>query len=848
MKKQVVTLLVIMLLTNILHAALLTAPASSKITEIKVVNPKTGDKNFMFEAPSTSKGTKFNLTVWIYDVTDLYAHQVNLVVNDTLLNITNAWIPNWNETYVFYGLLTIPVGPVFYDFDEDGVYESALIGDSIMGEGSFTGTGLLAIFELEIIYTPNATKFEGKVASKLNIDNVDTVVLDSDLKDIECVKTDGYYECSYPSPEAGFTFSPLQPYVNQTIIFDASISNASQFFNITQYVWDFGDGNITTTTNQTLTHRYPQNGSYTVSLTVIDEGNLNDTISKLIVVLSPGKSSIDINVDKHEVMVNETVHIFGRIYPNKTGVEVKIFYMLNRTGEDWRELAVVYTNETSQYQYYWTPTQAGVYLIYSSWPGDETASGANNMDDPASVTVKQTSQITISIHPETVDAFTLVEIKGMITPAPEKPVNVKIKYRLFNSTQDWTTLANATAINGNYTYQWTANKSFIGTTNETDTFEFRAEWEGDEITLPSQSQIEKLKVQKTELTISFTINPSKVLPGSNVTITGSVNPPIEGLKIEFGWIRVKDPAEWKPPASWQAVNPKGSTSTESDGTFMKNLTILEEQRPGLYAVMAYFAGDKNIFETNLTEITPAFLNITKFSSSISISADKTEVQIGELIKFAGKIDPPIEGVKVTLLYSMNGGTYYPLPIYGITDANGTYHIMWKAGQILDVWRAGNYSIKAKSEGTELYYAAESPPILVLVNKNSSSITIDVEPEKIEPGGNVTINGVLNPALPNRTIILYIKLNETGETWTSNVLTDANGTFTYLWAPNQTGTYEIYAFWPGDDVYLESSSNIEYVIVQQPFTIYTYLPYIVVAVLIVVVAMIILRRRKVGKPK
>jgi PKD repeat protein len=46
------------------------------------------------------------------------------------------------------------------------------------------------------------------------------------------------------------------------------IDQSKYFDTITSRTWDFGDGNITTTTNANITHTYIQNGTYTVSLTI----------------------------------------------------------------------------------------------------------------------------------------------------------------------------------------------------------------------------------------------------------------------------------------------------------------------------------------------------------------------------------------------------------------------------------------------------------------------------------------------------------------------------------------------------------------------------------------------------
>ena len=99
---------------------------------------------------------------------------------------------------------------------------------------------------------------------------------------------DGYYdnqphlEILYEStletepepPVASFTYSPIDPQVNQTISFDASGCTDSDG-TIVSYSWDFGDGHVSHL--QTPTHTYSQEGSYKIMLTVTDNDGLTNT-------------------------------------------------------------------------------------------------------------------------------------------------------------------------------------------------------------------------------------------------------------------------------------------------------------------------------------------------------------------------------------------------------------------------------------------------------------------------------------------------------------------------------------------------------------------------------------------
>lgn len=84
-------------------------------------------------------------------------------------------------------------------------------------------------------------------------------------------------------PFAVFTYEPEYPGVNQTVTFDASLSNNPNG-NITNYRWEFGDGNITDTTGKKVIHSYDRIGEATVRLTVMNNsGGVNSTRKKVFV-------------------------------------------------------------------------------------------------------------------------------------------------------------------------------------------------------------------------------------------------------------------------------------------------------------------------------------------------------------------------------------------------------------------------------------------------------------------------------------------------------------------------------------------------------------------------------------
>ena len=189
---------------GIMFTVLLLMLASSLIglvqaqdTEIKTWNLETGDSNFVFNTHTASEGSKFNATFWVENATNLFAFQIYLNCNDSLLNITNAWLPSLDEDWIFQGKTTVQPAPAFYDLDDDNYTEAVKVGDSMLIGDPVNGSGLLAIIELEIMYVPES----GDVSCDLEIDNVDTFALDYDLNEIDIVKSGGYYEYTALPPD-----------------------------------------------------------------------------------------------------------------------------------------------------------------------------------------------------------------------------------------------------------------------------------------------------------------------------------------------------------------------------------------------------------------------------------------------------------------------------------------------------------------------------------------------------------------------------------------------------------------------------------------------------------------------
>ncbi len=89
-------------------------------------------------------------------------------------------------------------------------------------------------------------------------------------------------------PTAAFVFSPSEPVVGDTIVFDASQSIATAPRQIVSYEWQFGTGR--SATGMIVSKSYDTAGKYNVTLTVTDDAGNKNTVSEEVEVQASGGS------------------------------------------------------------------------------------------------------------------------------------------------------------------------------------------------------------------------------------------------------------------------------------------------------------------------------------------------------------------------------------------------------------------------------------------------------------------------------------------------------------------------------------------------------------------------------
>jgi len=230
-------------------------------------------------------GQQFNISIYIKNLDPAWSLQnvrFSLSYNVTLIDIigdsANVTISRlWrgpNEITVVRQ--TNMLGKVTITLREPSIIPSgnelaATINFTVMYQGIYPAidTSLLALSDIELMRTVDKIPTEPPAQGQIAIKGLS------------------------PPLQANFTYYPLNPKANEAVTFNASNSTPNDF-NIANYTWNFGDGNITSVEVPIITHYYSNHGTYNITLTITDIDGLNNTTRKTMTVEPAIKAAPDI--------------------------------------------------------------------------------------------------------------------------------------------------------------------------------------------------------------------------------------------------------------------------------------------------------------------------------------------------------------------------------------------------------------------------------------------------------------------------------------------------------------------------------------------------------------------------
>ena len=157
----------------------------------------------------------------------------------------------------------------------------------------------------------------GTISATIGISNGINYILAEDVTSLNCNRSILFlpYLTIVKAPVATFTYSPVPAIARAPVTFDASNSTPNGGY-ITSFIWDFGDGNVTTTADPVIAHAYASHGTYDVTLTVMDSEGLTNSTWQLVEVWRHDVAIIDVASDRtwvfQEFSVNLNVTILNK--------------------------------------------------------------------------------------------------------------------------------------------------------------------------------------------------------------------------------------------------------------------------------------------------------------------------------------------------------------------------------------------------------------------------------------------------------------------------------------------------------------------------------------------------------
>jgi hypothetical protein len=181
-------------------------------------------------------------------------------------------------------------------------------------------------------------------------------------------------------PVASFTYSPANPKTGEPILFNASLSTSTGG-TLVNYEWNFGDGNVTPTSNPTIIHAYNISGTYNTTLTILDSEGLSASTWNIVIISSRNQTMISISTFASSKLVGFNIEINGTLADAEGNGLSGAIVVLSHTFpgiSEWIPLTSATTDTLGNYNFIWIPPLTGQFTIRTEWAGNDMYAPASN--------------------------------------------------------------------------------------------------------------------------------------------------------------------------------------------------------------------------------------------------------------------------------------------------------------------------------------------------------------------------------------------------------------------------------------------------------------------------------------
>ncbi len=196
-----------------------------------------------------------------------------------------------------------------------------------------------------------------------------------------------YYQAAYRTPNPLTAFFSVAPYpvvgVGVTATFNASFStpawNGTYSAPIVEYLWDFGDGNASSSPSPGATHAYVSSGLFNVTLTVVDSEGSSASCSQNVWVQA--SSVLSISTSAPSTFIGFSVGISGTLTDeagNGLENETVLLYYTFQGVYSWFPISSAVTDGLGRFYVQWIPSATGAFTVIAVWNGNESLIGSTS--------------------------------------------------------------------------------------------------------------------------------------------------------------------------------------------------------------------------------------------------------------------------------------------------------------------------------------------------------------------------------------------------------------------------------------------------------------------------------------
>jgi len=158
-------------------------------------------------------------------------------------------------------------------------------------------------------------------------------------------------------------------------------------------------------------------------------------------------------------------------------------------------------------------------------------------------------------------------------------------------------------------------------------------------------------------------------------------------------------------------------------------------------------------------------------------------------------------------------TYNNIRYYTAEVTGGDWQNGWRVGECPDKLKNAPAQVITLENCEQTTYGQVSASYKTLAY---STISLIISSTYLIQGGAVTLSGQLSPPLQNRTVTIYVKINNSPWMVLDTTTTNQNGYFTYAWNTEDAGICYIRSSWSGNNDYGGADSLIQTVTVLSTF--------------------------------